>query len=244
MTRKREKEASRALSSMPGETMRTVIEETGRSEITFKSLSKQAYDFRNWIENQPEWIQRRHDLIQDRFTESDAQLSGIDLDLAVMDRLSSDLRLIRAGRANDLKPLYLPGSKNPRTFNSHIGGHSGNWVKHSHAHSHYDPSQMFASVPGHQHSHDKPKKRKRRQAKTIAEMTGRTMRIPYNAPRAGYRIVSPGTYRIFDNKRFIIDDQYRNKEQARRMAGFWRSENFNARVIPTRKGYAVYIRKR
>ena len=51
MTRKREKEASKALSSMPGETMRTVIEETGRSEITFKSLSKQAYDFRNWIDS-------------------------------------------------------------------------------------------------------------------------------------------------------------------------------------------------
>ena len=242
MTRKREKEASRALSSMPGEISR----EEGRPVGV--TLTREAYDFRNWIENQPEWIQRRHDLIKDRFTESDSQLSGIDLDLAVKERLTSDLRLVQAGRVNDLKPLYLPGGKQPRRFNSHIGGHSGNWVKHSHAHSHYDPSQRFESRPGHEHSHDKPKKRKRRQAKTIAEMTGRTMRKSYNAPRAGYRIVSPGTYRIFNVKgqgeRFIIDDQYRNKQQARRMADFWRSENFNARVIPTRKGYAVYIRKR
>lgn len=238
MTNKREKEASRALSTMPGETTRTVIEETGRSEISFKSLSKEAYDFRNWVENQPEWIRRRHDLIQDRFTESDAQLSGMDLDLAVMDRLSSDLRLIRAGRIDDLKPLYLPGSKKPRTFNSHIQGHiRPQWVSHSHGHSHYDSTQRFPSKPGHPHEHDQQKKK---WTKTRRKAKGRT----FNSPRAGYRIVSPGTYRIFDNKRFIIDDQYRNKEQARRMAGFWRDENFNARVIPTRKGYAVYIRKR
>ena len=75
MTRKREKEASKALSSMPSETIRKSrtlgnmkAGTMTKKSVEFKSLSRQAYDFRNWIENQPEWIQRRHDIIQDRFT--------------------------------------------------------------------------------------------------------------------------------------------------------------------------------
>lgn len=244
MTKKREKEASRALLSMPGETLRTDLDSMVRSSnsirIESKSLAKLTNEYRSWVEKQPEWIMRRYDLIQDRFSDS---LSDIDLDLAVQDRLVSDLRLIQAGRIDDLQPLFMPGSKEPRTFNSHIKGHSRpQWLSHKHTHSHYDRTQTFPSKPGHPHEHDerKPMKKSRRKAIVFQPKGGRN----YYSPRAGYRIVSPGTYRIFDNKRFIIDDQYTNKSQARMMAGFWRNENFNARVIPTRKGYAVYVRKR
>lgn len=55
---------------------------------------------------------------------------------------------------------------------------------------------------------------------------------------------STGTFRQFGGKRFILDDVYGSKDQARYMAGYWRARGMNARVIPVKNGSAIYIRKK
>lgn len=53
-----------------------------------------------------------------------------------------------------------------------------------------------------------------------------------------------GTFRQFGGERFILDDVYGTKDQARYMAGYWRARGMNARVIPVKNGSAIYVRKR
>ena len=55
---------------------------------------------------------------------------------------------------------------------------------------------------------------------------------------------STGTFRQLGGKRFILDDVYGSKDQARYMAGYWRARGMNARVIPVKNGSAIYIRKK
>ncbi|MCH2644659.1 MAG: hypothetical protein MKZ54_05085, partial [Candidatus Poseidoniaceae archaeon] len=55
---------------------------------------------------------------------------------------------------------------------------------------------------------------------------------------------STGSYRKFDGKRFILDDVYGTRDQARYMAGYWRARGMNARVIPVKNGSAIYIRQK
>ena len=55
---------------------------------------------------------------------------------------------------------------------------------------------------------------------------------------------STGTYRQIGGKRFILDDVYGTKDQARYMAGYWRARGMNARVIPVKNGSAIYVRKK
>ena len=63
-------------------------------------------------------------------------------------------------------------------------------------------------------------------------------RIPVLPPK------TTSTYRKIDGKRFIIDDVYRTKEQAKYMAGFWRARGMYARIMDVKGGKAIYIRKR
>ena len=55
---------------------------------------------------------------------------------------------------------------------------------------------------------------------------------------------STGLYRKFGGKRFILDDVYGTRDQARYMAGYWRARGMNARVIPVKNGSAIYVREK
>lgn len=50
-----------------------------------------------------------------------------------------------------------------------------------------------------------------------------------------------GRYRKFGNRYYVLSNQYQTKRDARKSANVVRSKDMNARVIPTSKGYAVYV---
>ena len=50
-----------------------------------------------------------------------------------------------------------------------------------------------------------------------------------------------GRYRKFGNRYYVLSNQYQTKSAARNSANVVRSKDMNARVIPTSKGYAVYV---
>jgi hypothetical protein len=67
---------------------------------------------------------------------------------------------------------------------------------------------------------------------------------PYDRRNSAMFTRSTGTFRQFGGKRFILDDVYGTKDQARYMAGYWRARGMNARVIPVKNGSAIYVRKK
>lgn len=72
----------------------------------------------------------------------------------------------------------------------------------------------------------------------------KAMNRPYDRRNSAMFTRSTGTFRQFGGKRFILDDVYGTKDQARYMAGYWRARGMNARVIPVKNGSAIYIRKK
>lgn len=63
-----------------------------------------------------------------------------------------------ATRKGDLKKRY----------NRHLQGHrGGDYLKHSHVHSHFDESQVWKSSPGHEHAHDPINRRRKRRKSTV-----------------------------------------------------------------------------
>ena len=96
-----------------------------------------------------------------------------------------------------------PGDLNKR-YNRHLTGHlGGDWLKHSHVHSHFDKNEEWKSQPGHEHEHDPiyPENRKKKKFRGGATRTPPIIRPEGTQQRRrrryGYQ------YRNFDGKYYV-----------------------------------------